>query len=188
MKSARRTVLLCGGSLSGAIKNPRNREVFVNYLSGRKILVYLFARKREKWSAAMGEMELAVASLDLKIELQLAQTDRQVRDGQLAAADAVLVLGGDEMQFFEEVSCQELARVLDKPFVGAASAGVNVFSSYFYSNDHKEVRKGAGLLPMKTICHFNNTSLAKLSELEKFSPHDRLLPLREDQIEILEFE
>ena len=188
MKTAVHTVLLCGGSLTSAIRNPQNRAVFTNYLSGRKVLVYLFARTSEKWSAAMYELELAVASLELKIELQMARTDKKVRDGQLEGADAVLVLGGDEMQFFEEVSHNELARVLDKPFVGAASAGVNVFSSYFYSNDHGQVRKGAGLLPVKTICHFNNNSLGKLSELEKFSPNDRLLPLREDQIEILEIE
>jgi hypothetical protein len=168
------------------MRNSQHTQVLRHYLLGKKVLVYLFARSRAKWPAAMQELELAVAAMNLNIELHLAQTDKQVRDVQLNNADAVLVLGGDERQFFEDICGNELARVLEKPFVGAASAGVNVFSSYFYSNDHNEVRKGAGLLPIKTICHFNDDSLAKLSELEKFAPQDRLLPLREDQIEILE--
>jgi len=180
------TILLCGGSLVDVLNNPAHHQLLADRILGKTVLVYLFARAPEKWPTAMQELGATRASCDMKIQWQLATAEEEKRQDQLSRADAVFILGGDEMLFLNTVGRAELAKILEKRFVAGASAGVNIFSSFFYSNDHDEIRPGSGLLPIKTICHFTEQKRAKLSELEKLGPNDRLLALAEGQTEILE--
>ncbi len=90
----------------------------------------------------------------------------------LRKADIIFAHGGngDNLQsYFEGI---DMSVVTEDKIIGGNSAGCNMWVDHYYSNDNQKVCKGLGVIPVKTMCHFNIQKIHKFMELVKFGDID----------------
>ena len=122
-----------------------------------KILVCMFARRREVWEEAFaGDIDFFRSRLPNKIlDIQLAENGRLSE--QVQWADVVFFRGGSSHELVDALKAEGdwMLHTEDKTIAGT-SAGADALSKYYFGLDTKEVREGMGLLPVKVIPHFRS--------------------------------
>jgi len=90
---------------------------------------------------------------------------------------------------------QDTLRPIQKRFSEAAkkitcagnSAGANIFSHSYYSNDNRQVCDGYNILPVKTFCHYDTYKWPKLNELINDNPNKLdIIPLADNDYVVYE--
>lgn len=184
MNSKKKLVLLCGGSLLEVLDEPTQWTYLSDVINSKNILVYAFARNSSDWSALMSKLHSAAITKSLSSTWILAAKDIAERQVQQDSADTIFIPGGDEMRFFETVTMEELRELLDHKHIVGSSAGVNIFSQVFYSNDRLGIFSGSGLLPIKSICHYSAKNESEYLELKNHPAPGQVLALADKEIVI----
>lgn len=163
-------IILCGG---GDIVNVKKKLFFDEILNGiskksvTSVLVVPFARYKNDWEKVFEKYSKKYSGLQIKKKFTLASFDSKFFKKQLRKSDLVFLCGGSEIPLMKYLANLKLEDLNNKVIVGI-SAGTNVFSKYYYSNDRNTVDRGLGLLPIKTICHYNNQRYNRLKKLVKY--------------------
>lgn len=161
--------------LSGGYANHPNeennkffREILNTDKRKLKILLILFAKEIETWE----EKEQAIIS-QFKINKQgkslsyeVAQEDNFLR--QCREADIVYMHGGRTLKLLETLKkFSNLKDLWAGKIVAGESAGSYVLSTCFYSKSEQGIFSGLGLVPVKTICHYQGENREKLQDCPK---------------------
>jgi peptidase E len=163
-------ILLGGGDIVGNKKRYFFNEILEG-LSKKKgmilVLVVPFARYKDDWGKIFKKYSKKYNGLKIKKSFILASPNKEVFKKQVKKSNLIFLCGGGEEPLMEYLKDVKLEDLNNKVVVGV-SAGANVFSKYYYSNDRNKIGRGLGLLPIKTICHYNNKRLGRLKKLVKY--------------------
>ncbi len=82
---------------------------------------------------------------------------------QVNCADVVHFHGGDTLKLLSTLlKFPNLKEMFEGKIIAGESAGAYVLSTYFYSKTSGGVFQGTGLVPVKTICHYEGVNKEKL--------------------------
>ena len=160
--------ILHGGNTSDRSEDNRSfiQEMIKGLPANPKLLLVVFAEK--DWDKTY-EKDFKIISNYLDgTPVQLLRAKPDTFDQQVKEADIIYLRGGNTKKLQSYLENRDLKKLFDGKVVAGSSAGTYVLSRYYYGNDTKKLEEGLGLLPVKTICHFNESLKNKLIELENF--------------------
>lgn len=152
--------ILHGG---GDIK-PRQADTIIQeitnchiYAEAKNTLIVPFARTTADYEEVFQKYQNRYYELHCTKPFTLASDDQLVFEQQLKQHHILFFTGGDERRLISKLINTDLKKLDHKIIIGV-SAGANIFSSMYYSNHRSQVEEGYFHLPLKTICHFNQSN------------------------------
>ena len=130
------------------------------------VLIVVFAQPEEKhtekFEKVVKQFQRNGPGKNLKFKLAIHQTF----EADLASSDVVYFYSGDTLKLVEEVgSHRDFLNLIKGKVIAGESAGTYLLSTKFYSKTIGGVCDGLGVLPIKTICHFDDRNEEKLDEI-----------------------
>jgi len=122
-----------------------------------KILLCLFAQPREVWEekyTAYVEAFREFMPEGVKPAYKMAMPASFKED--VADSDVIYCHGGDDHLSKYWFSQLDIPNVWEGKVVGTNSATTQVLSKHFWTCDWRELKDGLGILPIKTIAHFQS--------------------------------
>lgn len=180
-------ILHGGGDLFGQKLKKILTEIIQNISVKKvKILVIPFARKKNEWEDVYIKYCKRYSRLSLEKEFILASQDINSLKLQISSSDIIFLCGGSELLIKKYLKGIKSSLFNNKIIIGV-SAGANILSSYYYSNDRNRIEKGLGILPIKTICHFNLSKNKKLKKLVSYKNKQQKItfPIKEGDFIVL---
>lgn len=178
--------LLHGGKLK--LKDKRNdtyfQELTKDLGDGDQVLFIGFARRDEKDRAKVYEREKSflLAQTNKAIKVINATYDNLIE--QIKAAKVIQITGGESPELIRDMQkYPDFVKALSGKVVGGSSAGVCLFSTYYFFSDERGVLKGLGTLPIRLRVHSDNPEFGTIEsslELLKKYPQDLELVLLEE--------
>jgi len=159
-------ILHGGGNLDGKELKILISEVEKNLPKKNKIkiLIVPFARLEKDWGGIFDKYQKRYSGILLEKDFVLASSDLKKFKNQIVASDVIFFSGGSEILLKKYLRYVDFSLFNNKTVVGI-SAGANIFSSNYYSNDRGIIENGLYKLPIKTICHFDSTKNDYLKKL-----------------------
>lgn len=156
--------------------NELNSLFFKEILEGTgdvvTVLLILFSRPEAVWDM---KSKGAIAQFDKvkgskKVDYVIANHNKL--EDQIANSDVIYIRGGTNSLLIDEVARHpRFVELIKGKIVAGESAGTYLLSDYFFSKSEGGVFRGLGVLPVKTICHFEGKNEEQLDrcpkELEK---------------------
>ena len=130
------------------------------------VLVVPFARAENDWKKVFKKYLKKYDGLKIKKKFILASPNNKIFKKQIRKSNLIFLCGGSELPLLGYLKDLKLEDLNNKVVVGI-SAGTNIFSKYYYSNDRNTIGRGLGLLPIKTLCHYNNQRYSRFKKLIK---------------------
>lgn len=122
-----------------------------------KILICLFARKKEKWQKLLEDNANFFRRNLPDIKFGFALADESIFLKQIEENDLIYFGGGDPVDLKEILNkisgWQE--KLKGKNIMGS-SAGTDIFSKYSYDIEFFKPTQNYGLIPVKTIVHYDS--------------------------------
>lgn len=98
--------------------------------------------------------------------------------GQLQSADVMYMRGGDTEKLIRGLSLTpQLDQIFQNKVIAGSSAGVYALAKYYWSNDHKRLGDGLGILNIKTFCHYESKDTDIVDKLLNYKEDLPLLVL-----------
>ncbi|MFA5070544.1 MAG: Type 1 glutamine amidotransferase-like domain-containing protein [Patescibacteria group bacterium] len=148
-----------------------------------KILDIVFARNKKIWHPIFLRNKKAFLKIvkNKKFQFTLASEKPEIFGNQIKNNDLVLIIGGDELLCLKRLEkLRNFKNLIKGKVVAGSSAGAYVLSRYYYSADRNEVGKGLGILPIKTLAHYNKgKSRAALERLKNIGESLRICKIPE---------
>lgn len=187
--------ILGGGYLDKASDGGKAfyEELIRDHVEPVKVLICLFARKKEVWNQVFEETKEVFNKFvaDRKIELKIASQEEFVE--QVKWADSIFLKGGFTEQLLGILrTCDGWQNELDGKTIAGSSAGADVLVKYFYNLDTMQLGSGLGLIPAKVLVHFESDYNALninwervYSELQAYKEQLPILALKEGEFKII---
>jgi peptidase E len=106
-------------------------------------------------------------------------------ENALKEAHIVYVSGGDGdllqyrvLRLISKERLKELAS--ENKVITGGSAGANMWSTKYYSNDNQKIMEGLKVLPIATFCHYESEKWPQLNQLIKACPDLPVIPISND--------
>lgn len=150
--------------------------------SGKLLLVY-FAEGEEKVEMRIGQDRESLAKNcgNRKLDIRIALEESFAED--VAWADVIYLHGGDSLRLKEALIKHEgLSKMFSGKTIAGDSAGVNVLARFFYARKAERIEEGLGILPLKTVVHYQDGAPNPLADIE---PETETLLLREYETKVL---
>lgn len=176
--------LFLGGSItSGAYDSARLQQVLGIEAPFGPLALCCLGRPIDERPALRARLEAALTSLLPKVELVRCPDDSSSAFAEAAQRAPLLYFaGGIELEYKKHLSKESLAQIVGGKTVLASSAGVNIFSSKFFSNDRDQIEEGLGLLTINTICHYDPAKAERASKLAQACYPQPVVCLEERQL------
>jgi peptidase E len=182
--------ILHGGSLGK--KSEKNQNFFAEVTKGlpvnSKILGIYFAREEYELPDVFEQDKERFLNSFPKKKFQyiLAEKDLSVLSDQMREANAIFLSGGNENYLKEIFREMDLEKLVQGKIISGSSAGANIFSKYYFTNDRDSVEEGFGILPIKTICHYKTERISKLEKLKNYKESLEIFSLADEGFVVLE--
>jgi len=160
---------------------------------GANILLVYFAKPEAQWLEKFEKNKKIFEEViqTKHFNFELAQKDSF--NEQIKKADVIYIHGGKrELLDLEILKIENFKSLIEGKVLAVESAGSNVLAEYYYDNDKNNFFKGAGLLPIKTWCHYGANHKKESPEnkniMEKLKNFGKNLPvyaLSEEQFVII---
>jgi peptidase E len=160
-------IILCGGKNSNKHKLKLLINEIIKYSpkkEKRRILIIPFARLENEWLDIFNIYYARYKRIAFKRNFILASSNFNLLKEQIRTANIIFIPGGNE-NFLKKYLRKIEFSLFDNKTVIGSSAGSNIFSSFYYSNDRNRIEKGLYSLPIKTVCHFDDKKRGKLKKL-----------------------
>jgi|CXWL01.1.fsa_nt_gi hypothetical protein len=173
-------ILIGGGGYAGEAGIKLSKEISSWLFTEQKpqitVLFILFGRNKNEWSTTISKY---TNLFDSNAKIEISSEDKAVLKNQFFRADVIFIATGSELLLKEKLNNKDLPK--KNKIVVASSAGVNVLSTYYYSNDRSKIEKGLAVLPIKTICHFSSGKEGFAFELTKKAKNLPVLKINENE-------
>lgn len=123
-----------------------------------KILVCSFAQPRGAWESSFesyNEKFRSYMPYDVVPEFTLAMPDTFT--DQVAQSDAIYCHGGDDHLALYWFTALNVTSVWNGKVIGTNSATTHILSTHFWTCDWRRPMDGMGVLPIRTLAHYNST-------------------------------
>jgi peptidase E len=159
-------ILHGGGNLIGSSLKAIISEIKKDLPKDRstKILIIPFARAEEEWKDVFDKYCGRYAGISVKKIFESASPDLKKLRDQINVSDIIFFPGGSEILLKKYLKNIKFSLFKNKTIIGV-SAGANIFSNIYYSNDRRAIESGLYKLPIQTICHFDASKNDKLNKL-----------------------
>lgn len=151
------------------------REVTSGMTGTVKILLNYFAREVGEWEQCAKEdkKKFLKNRENNKLEFEIANPD--TLPDQLKRCDVMYMRGGTTTMLADRLSrTRDFEKLFEGKVIAGSSAGVNVLSTYHWSNEEGKIKQGFGVLAIKTKCHFRPDEREKIRMLME---HKEKLPV-----------
>lgn len=92
-------------------------------------------------------------------------------EAQIANSSVIYVHGGDGDLLYKAIGGLPWQDIdLTNKIIAGHSAGANIWSKYYYSNDNQAIQQGLGILNIKTFCHYAGFKHEQLNMLINHDP------------------
>jgi hypothetical protein len=149
--------------------NELNSLFFKEILDGTgdevTVLLILFSRPEAVWDM---KSKGAIAQFDKvrggkKVSYIIANHNKL--EEQIGMSDVIYIRGGTTLLLMDGIAEHpKFVELIKAKIVAAESAGTYLLSDYFYSKSEGGIFKGLGVLPVKTICHFEGKNEEQLNK------------------------
>ncbi len=172
--------ILHGGKIKGAkpLDDAFYREVTLGSIGKTKILLNYFSRKAGEYDvfAEIDKKRFMENSENKNLEFDIADPKKFRK--QLQWCSAMYMMGGDTSLLMSLLlPTKNLRELFSEKIIAGSSAGANVLSNYYWSNQHSKIMEGLGILDIKVKAHFHAESKKEREVLEKLLAHKEDLPL-----------
>jgi peptidase E len=161
-------VIINGGWPASADKS--DPEFFTEILKDTKnnlnILLILFAEKAvSAWEEKSKYIINEFNSVKINKVLNFVIAEESKLKSQVESADIVYIRGGNTPVLLDVINkIPSFISWLRGKIVAGESAGTYLLSTCFFSKTIGETRRGIGLLPIKSICHFEGINEEQLDK------------------------
>lgn len=184
------TFYLHGGKIT--TNTPKNKQFFseivANLKTPPKFLLVCFAQPKERWSQSLKKTSKTILDFihPLPATFELADNNTELFIQQVNNSNIILLRGGNELLLKKHLTTvPHLSSLLKNKVVAGTSAGANIFSRYYYTNDRQKIETGLNILPIKTFCHYNETKKEQLNKLDNYKEKLELYPIAEENFFII---
>ncbi|MEX0918144.1 MAG: Type 1 glutamine amidotransferase-like domain-containing protein [Candidatus Paceibacterota bacterium] len=141
--------------------NELNRSFFQELTkdvpNGGTVLIVLFATEEEKMEEYFGNFREKFDEHAGGKNIHYVQATKKDFLKQIKSADAIYIQGGDTEKLKRTLNeYSEFAYLIQGKTVAGSSAGAYVLSTYYYTNSQNKVLEGLGILPVRTVCHYQS--------------------------------
>ena len=189
-KRSGNTYILIGGGCNDGV--PRDtlakeisRQLDLKELTIYNLLFVNFGKEKEYWQSSVEKYKKTIFRELLqqeKLKILIASPNTTALIEQVQVADLIFFTGGNELLLKEKIT-KDLIPAQDKIIMGI-SAGTNLLSKYYFSNDRGRIEKGIGVLPINTICHFSPEKQENL-KLLSYKNKSPTIPIEHDKFLVL---
>lgn len=181
------------------MQNKLNEEFFKEMLSdvpkGGVVLCVYFASDTGDVDKKFVEDEQRLKSyVDNKNVSFLKATEADF-ENQVKKSDVIFLRGGDtELLLLKLREYPKLKELLVGKTVAGSSAGAYALSKYYYSKPKDLVREGLGLLPVRTVCHYQSLvhpvskNINPVGDIKKFDNKLELVVLKDYEYKVFHSE
>lgn len=148
-----------------------------------KILIVPFGYPKNKWESVLKKYKKRYSFYlpEINSELILAKENYSSFLKQIEKVKIIHFTGGSEILIKRKIKNKaKFRKALNGKVIVGISAGTNVFSKYYYSNDRTRIERGLGILPIKTICHYSEGKRKRLEELISYGSNLPTYAIPED--------
>lgn len=132
-------------------------EVVKDMPGNGTLLIVLFATDDEKVDEYFRNFTDKFADNADGKKLNYTKATKEDFLNQVTAADAIYIQGGDTEKLKQVLQeYPEFAERIKGKTVAGSSAGAYVLSRYYYTNSQNKVLEGLGVLPIRTVCHYQS--------------------------------
>lgn len=140
------------------VDSDKNKRFFQNICrDGDKILICTFATEdRATWEERFlnYQKQFAQYNPEKQLSFELASENIDTFEQQIDRCSVIYFGWGYEDKIFAIIkNIPNLRALLQNKVIVWSSAGTNIWTKYFFTQDFEEVREWLWWLPIKTICH-----------------------------------
>lgn len=165
------TKFILHGGLAGE-PNSKNdeffKEIFKDTPQKVKILLVYFTKEKSRHEGIFKEdaPQFEKNKGDKEIFLEIAEEELFMQ--QIKNADVIYLHGGKTYRLLGALNkYPDFKKAVEGKTVAGESAGAYALSTCFYSKSEGGIFEGLGLVPVKTICHYDGENGEKLNECPK---------------------
>jgi hypothetical protein len=152
--------------------NELNSLFFKEILEGTgnkvTVLLILFSRPEDVWGLKSKGPIAQFDKVKGSKKLNYVIANHEELEEQITSSEIVYIRGGTNSLLLNEVSRHpRFVELIKGKIVAGESAGTYLLSDYFYSKSEGGVFRGLGVLPVKTICHFEGKNEEQLDKCPK---------------------
>ena len=140
-----------------------HKEIIKGLKSPIKILDITFAKKKKYWHESYIKDKLIFLRIikNKQLLFTLASEKLDQLKKQIKENDVIYIIGGEETLCLKRmIKLKNLKNLLKGKVVAGSSAGAYVLSRYYYTRLRSRVENGLGILPVKTIAHYDKVKSA----------------------------
>ena len=165
------TKYILHGGYAGHV-NSQNDEYFKEVLkstSGKvNVLLVYFAKELDRIPKNQAEDVFQFEHIKGNRQIKFDIAEEQKFQEQVEWADVIHLHGGDTLKLVNTLAkFSNLREIFKDKVVAGESAGAYALSTYFFSKTAGGVFKGTGLVPVKTICHYEGMNKEKLDGVDE---------------------
>lgn len=182
--------ILHGGNLGNdSLDNMNFYSRIVKDLPDKAIILGIYFAREENEIIDLfpqDEKRLKQATKENNIQYIKANKDKTKLIEQIKMAHAIFLSGGNELWLIENLKDIDFDKLTKNKIVAGSSAGCNIFSRYYYTNDRDCIEKGLNILPIKTFCHYTDSKTEKLKKLEAFQEDLKTYAINEEKYYVID--
>lgn len=139
------------------------KELIAHVPENGKILQIPFAKDADRAASAVDQFNRNIDKYKDHKNVTVELASREKLISQILSSDVLFLHGGVSLQLLDILKQYPgLGQAIEGKVVAGVSAGMNVWSTFFYSPSAGGVFAGLGILPIKTIPHYVEEYKGKL--------------------------
>lgn len=181
------------------MQNELNEEFFKEMLSdvpkGGLVLCVYFASDTGDVDKKFVEDEHRLRGFANNKDVLFLKASEADFENQVKKSNVIFLRGGDTELLLEKLrKYPELKGLIVGKTVAGSSAGAYALSKYYYSNSKDLVREGLGLLPVRTVCHYQSLvhpvskNINPVGDINKFDNKLELVVLKDYEYKVFHSE
>ena len=180
-------ILHGGGTRRKTSDNLKFYKEIVKGVKGQaKILLVFFAGDKPRWQRKFIDLQRRFRLANPRKKFKFKMANERTINSQLKWADVLYFNGGSEIKLKRRLKkVKNIEEAIKNKIVVGISAGVNIWSKYYFTNDRVRLESGYGILPIKTICHYKKSRKSRLGKLVKHAERLKTYSIPEEKIIII---
>lgn len=160
-------------------------EISKELSEGDNILVVYFSRQENEYEKLFNQDKQNILNNANGKKLEITLAFRSDFINQIKKSNAIYMRGGDTEQLLATLKAYpDFIEAIKNKVVAGSSAGAYVLAKYYYTHSKDMVREGLNILPIRLICHYNN-SKELIDRFNQYSKEFELIILKDYEYKVI---